>query len=145
MPSAQATLYGNLTETPELKFTSSGQALTSFTVACNHSWKNGDGDWEKQTSYIDVTAWRELAEEAASVLEKGIGVTVTGRIEQQSWDDKETGKKRSKLVVIADSISLNVRGVESVTRKKYEGDAKGGQKPKPAPAKRQAVQDDEPF
>lgn len=144
MPSANATLYGNLTETPELKYTSGGQALTSFTVACNHSWKNGDGEWEKQVSYIDVTVWRELAEEAASVLEKGIGVIVTGRLEQQSWDDKETGKKRSKLVVIADSISLNVRGVEGVTRKKYEGDAKGGQKPKAAPA-RKTVQDDEPF
>ena len=110
MPSASATLSGNLTETPELKYTSSGQALTSFTVACNHSWKNGDGEWEKQVSYIDVTVWRELAE----------------------------------LIVIADSISLNVRGVESVTRKKYEGDAKGGQKPKAAPA-RKTVQDDEPF
>lgn len=144
MPSANATLYGNLTDNPELKFTASGQPLTTFTVACNHSWKNGDGEWEKQVSYIDVTVWRELAEEAAAVLEKGIGVTVTGRLEQQSWDDKETGKKRSKLIVIADSISLNVRGVESVTRKKFEGDGKG-QKPKPAAPKRQASQEAEPF
>jgi single-strand DNA-binding protein len=145
MPSANATLYGNLTDSPELKFTASGQALATFTVACNHSWKNGDGEWEKQVSYIDVTAWRDLAEEAASVLEKGSNVIVSGRLEQQSWDDKETGKKRSKIIVIADSISLNVRSIESVTRKKFEGDGKG-QKAKPAAQpKRQASQEEEPF
>lgn len=143
MPSTEATLSGNITDAPELKYTSGGAAVASFTVACNHSWKNNNDEWEKQVSYIDVTAWRELAEYSAAVLEKGIGVVVAGRLEQQSWDDKETGKKRSKIVLIADSVAVNVRSIESISRRKF--DENGKAKPKQAAPSRRSTPDEDPF
>jgi len=148
MPSTSITVSGNITQDPKLKFTSSGSALLSFSVAANYSWKNQNDEWEKKTSYFDVTAWRDLAEDAANVLLKGVGVTVTGRLEQRSWEDEESGQKRSKIEIIADQIAVNVRSIDSFVRRKSEGDGGGKQKTFAAAkttSKSASSRDDEPF
>lgn len=104
------TIVGNLARDPELRFTPSGQAVASFGVAVNRRWQNKQTqEWEEQVSFIDVTAWGSLAENVSESLEKGARVLVTGRIEQQSWDDKDTGAKRSKLQLVADSVGPDLR------------------------------------
>lgn len=148
MPSTSITVTGNVTQDPKLKFTTGGSALLSFSVAANYSWKNQADEWEKKTSYFDVTAWRDLAEDAANVLLKGVGVTVTGRLEQRSWEDEKTGEKRSKVEIIADQIAVNVRSIDSFVRRKSDADGGGKQKSfasaKSVP-KQSSSLEDEPF
>jgi single-strand DNA-binding protein len=146
MPSTSITVTGNLTQDPKLKYTANGSALLSFSIAANYSWKNQSDEWEKKTSYFDVTAWRDLAEDAANVLLKGVGVTVTGRLEQRSWDDEESGQKRSKVEIIADQIAVNVRSIDSFVRRKSDADGGGKQKSfAKAAAKPASSREDEPF
>jgi len=103
------TITGNLTRDPELRFTPSGQATTSFGIAVNRRWLNRDDNtWEESTSFFDVVAWRELAENATESLARGTRVTVTGRLEQRSWETPE-GQKRSKVEINAEDIATSLR------------------------------------
>lgn len=132
MPAIQTHVIGNLTADPELSFSGGGAAMLKFSVAANRSWKNDKDEWENEVSYVDCIAWRQVAEDAAAVLEKGMPVVVTGRFEQRFWDDKETGQKRSKWQLTADVVALDAKALESVVRKrKEEGSFGGGQGGRP--------------
>ena len=117
MSASPVTLVGNLTADPELKFLPTGVGKLTFGIAVNHYWTDQDGEKQEKTSFFNITAWRNLAEESANVLTKGVKVVVTGRLEQRSWDDKETGAKRSTVEVLADNIGLSVGHIESFVRK----------------------------
>lgn len=100
-------LVGNLTRDPELRYTSSGTAVASLRLACNRTWKDrSSGDRREETLFIDVTAWAQSAEFCGKYLEKGRAVFVEGRLRQDSWEDRETGKQQSKIVVVADRIQF---------------------------------------
>ena len=102
------TITGNLTRDPELRFTPSGQAITSFGIAVNRRWLNRDDNtWEESTSFFDILAWAELAENATQSLARGTRVTVTGRLEQRSWETPE-GQKRSKVEINASDIATSL-------------------------------------
>lgn len=146
MASTTVTLFGNLTRDPELTFTSAGQGKLDFSIACNEYWNDKNGERQEKTSYFDIVAWRNLAEDAGSILEKGLPVVIVGRMEQQTWEDKETGKPRSKVQVVADRIAVNVTGLGSVTRKvRDDKDASAKKVSKPAPKKVVVEEEDEPF
>jgi single-strand DNA-binding protein len=144
MASTQVTLIGNLTSDPELKFMTNGSGKLEFSIACNEYWTDKEGERQEKTSYFDVVAWRNLAEEGANILEKGMGVVIVGRMEQQTWEDKETGAKRSRVQVLADNIGARVGGLESVERKKRSEDG-GAKKPAGKPAPKKVAEEDEPF
>jgi single-strand DNA-binding protein len=144
MASTQVTLIGNLTSEPELKYMTNGSGKLEFSIACNEYWTDKEGERQEKTSYFDIVAWRNLAEEGANILEKGMGVIVVGRMEQQTWEDKETGAKRSRVQVLADNIGARVGGLESVERKKRSEDGAKKAPTKTAPAKK-VVEEDEPF
>ena len=91
-----AVIVGNLTADPKLTYTDGGAARLNFGIASNHYYRDAQNEKQEKTSFFDVTCWRYLAEDSASVLEKGVGVIVQGRLEQRSWEDKE-GNKRSKV------------------------------------------------
>ena len=98
------TLVGNITRDPELRFTNTGQATTSFGLAVNRRWQNRQTqEWEEATSFFDVVCWRDLAENVALSLSKGMRVIVTGRLDQRSWETDE-GEHRSKVEITADEI-----------------------------------------
>lgn len=123
----QTTIGGNLTADPDLQVLGSGTPKLSFSVAVERSWKNDKGEWENETSFVDCIAWRQLADDAANVLEKGMRVIATGRFEQRFWDDKETGKKRSKWEFVVDDVAPSVKVLESIVRKrKGDGESRGG-------------------
>ncbi|MFP6885638.1 MAG: single-stranded DNA-binding protein, partial [Roseibacillus sp.] len=90
-------LIGNLTRDPELKYTAKGVALAELGMAVNRSWKNEQGDRQEETTFIDITFWNRQAETAQQYLEKGRPVYIEGRLKMDTWDDKDTGQKRSKL------------------------------------------------
>ena len=93
-------LVGRLTETPELKTTQSGVAVTSFDLAVDRFW-NG----ERTTDFFTVTAWRKTAELAAQYLEKGRQAGVTGRLQTRKWQD-QNGNTRSKVEIVADQLDF---------------------------------------
>lgn len=106
---ATITITGNLTHDPELRFTSSGQAVISFSVAENRRWQDKDTqEWHESVSFFDIVAWGDLAEHTAQSLTKGDRVTVTGRISQRSWETQE-GDRRTKHEVTATDIAASLR------------------------------------
>lgn len=124
MASTAVTLIGNLTRDPELTFTTTGRGKVEFSIACNDSWTDKDGQKQEKTAYYDIVGWGNLAEDITTVIQKGMAVIVVGRLEQQTWTDKETGKNRSKVAVLADKVAVNVQSITEVTRKnRSEGGA----------------------
>lgn len=98
-------LMGNLTRDPEVQYTPKGTAVGNLGLAVNRRVKNGD-KWEDETTFVDVTVWGTNAENAQKFLTKGRGVFVEGRLQLDSWEDKQSGQKRSKLKVVAEVLQF---------------------------------------
>ncbi|MFZ2835995.1 MAG: single-stranded DNA-binding protein [Candidatus Saccharimonadales bacterium] len=96
----QVILMGRLTRDPEVRTTSTGKTITSFSIAVDR------GGQEDAADFFDVTAWEKLGELVSQYLSKGRRCLVQGRLRQDSWDDKETGKKRSKVEVVATDVTF---------------------------------------
>ena len=96
----QVILMGRLTRDPEQRTTTSGKTVTSFSLAVD---RQGQDD---QADFFDVTAWEKTGELVAQYLTKGRRCLVQGRLRQDSWDDKETGKKRSRVEVVAFDVTF---------------------------------------
>jgi single-strand DNA-binding protein len=147
------TIVGNITRDPELRYTPSGQANVRLGVAVNRKWQDrSSGEWQEATSFFDVIAWRELAENVNESLKKGARVVVTGRLEQRTWEQE--GNKRSVVEIIADEIAPSLRWatakVEKTERRGADqgGGGSGGGYGRSAPvAEPQPYDDfgDEPF
>ena len=148
MASSPITINGNLTADPELKFSEGGNAKLSFGVAVSYYWNDQDGKRQEKTSFFNVVAWRQLADDAAAILSKGMRVVVSGRLEQRSYVDKE-GNNRSIIEIVAEEIGASVRGLSSVERKQSTGNATSGQRQqKPvarAATNRVQTEEEEPF
>lgn len=95
------TIMGRLTRDPEMRRTGSGVPVTSFTIACDRDF-SGKGS-EKETDFIDVTAWRNTAEFVNSYFSKGRMAVVSGRLQIRNWTDKD-GNKRKSAEVVADNV-----------------------------------------
>jgi len=109
MTTNSTTVTGNLTRTPEIRYTRDGQATTLLGLAVNHRWQDKETkEWEESVSFFDVVCWRELAENVALTLAKGMRVIVTARLEQRSWES-EDGESRSKVELIADEVGPSLR------------------------------------
>ena len=98
-------LIGRLGQDPELKYTPSGAALLTLSVATNTSYKGQDGNYVEQTEWNRVVAWRNLAERIAKYAKKGNRLYVEGRLTTRSWDD-QNGAKHYMTEVVADQIQL---------------------------------------
>lgn len=100
-------ILGNLTRDVELKRTPSGAAVASLSVAVNESYFDKATNSKKETvTYVDVTCWNRTAEVAAEFLGKGSQVLICGRLKTESWNDRESGQKRSKLSVTCDNLQM---------------------------------------
>ena len=112
---AITTVSGNVVRDPQLRFTQSGDAVASFTVAhtkrkfdkASNTWKD-DGD----TLWVEVTAWKALGEGASESLRQGSKVIVTGELRQRNWLDKE-GNKRVTIGLDATDVGVSVRASKS--------------------------------
>jgi single-strand DNA-binding protein len=103
------TISGNITREPEMRYTPSGVSKVNFGVAVNRSWRNQQTqEWEEQTSFFNVVAWRQLAENISASLTKGSRVVVSGRLEQRSWETDQ-GEKRSIVEIVADDVAASLR------------------------------------
>jgi single-strand DNA-binding protein len=114
------TVVGNLTREPELRYTPSGAAVVKFGLAVNRSYNNRNGEKVEQTDFFDVTAWRELGENIAESLTVGTRVIVTGRLQQDRWEN-ESGEKRSKIFLVADEVGPSLRWATAQVTKTTRG------------------------
>jgi len=96
----QVILMGRLTRDPEMRTTTTGKTIASFSLAVDR------GGQDDQADFFEVTAWEKLGELVNQYLSKGRRCLVQGRLRQDSWDDKETGKKRSKVEVVATDVTF---------------------------------------
>jgi single-strand DNA-binding protein len=99
-------LIGNLTRDPELRYTPKGTAVTDFGLAVSRIYSGEDGEKKEETTFVDVTLWARLAEIAGQYLKKGRPVFIEGRLQLDTWDDKQTGQKRSRLRVVGENLQL---------------------------------------
>ena len=99
-------LLGNLTADPETRTTPSGQSVTSFSLAVSRNFRGSNGERREDTSFINCTAWGQTGETIAKYVTKGRQLLVSGRLQQRSWEDKETGKRRSAIDVVVEEFSF---------------------------------------
>lgn len=116
MSDSMLVITGSIGRDPELRFTNSGRAICSFTVAVSRRFKK-DETWVEETTWHDVTVWGEMGENIAASCAKGTRVMCSGYVKQEEWDDKETGKKRSKHVLVADEVGVSLRWATAVVDK----------------------------
>ena len=98
-------LMGNLTRDPELRYTSGGTAVASFGLAVNRKFKQGE-EWKDEVCFVDITVWAKQGENCAEYLNKGSQAFIEGRLNYQTWEDKQSGQQRSKLEVVANNVQF---------------------------------------
>ncbi|XVV03791.1 single-stranded DNA-binding protein [Actinosynnema sp. CA-248983] len=121
------TVVGNLTADPELRFTQSGAAVASFTVASTpRTFDRQSGEWKDgEALFLRCNVWRQVAENVAESLTRGSRVLVTGRLRQRSFETKE-GEKRTVIELEVDEIGPSLRYATAKVNKVSRGDGGGG-------------------
>lgn len=99
-------LIGNLTRDPEVRYTPKGSAVADIGLAINRYFTMENGEKREETTFVDVVLWGRQAELAQQYLSKGRPVYIEGRLQLDSWEDKNTGQKRSKLRVVGENMQF---------------------------------------
>ena len=147
---------GNLTRDPQVRFLANEKAVANFGIAVNNNYKTADGELREDVVFLDVTAWGRTAELCGQYLTKGKPCLIEGRLKMETWDDKKDGSKRSKTVIVAETVQFlgapgtrgsgdaaadptHDEGGSSASRPAAES-----RRPAPRPAPAAAGDDDEP-
>jgi len=140
-------LMGNLTRDPELRYTPKGTAVAQLGLAVNRQWKSETGETKEEVTFVDIDAFGRQAEVIGQYLKKGRPIFIEGRLKLDTWDDKQTNQKRSKLKIVLESFQFLDGG-------RPEGSGAGAPARRPAAAADSApaaepepppVDDDVPF
>ena len=99
-------LLGNLTRDPEVRYTPKGSAVCDLGIAVNRVYTTEGGKKREEVTYVDVVLWARLAEIAGEYLKKGRPIFIEGRLQMDTWDDKQTGQKRTRLRVVGETMQL---------------------------------------
>jgi len=99
-------LIGNVTRDPEIRYTPKGTALVELGLAVNRRYTADNGEKREEVTFVDVTMWGKTAELAEQYLKKGRPVYIEGRLQLDTWDDKTTGQKRSKIRVVCEEMQF---------------------------------------
>lgn len=128
-------LMGNLTRDPEKKHTPKGTAVCAFALAINRNYTTDSGEKREEVTFVECEAFARLAEIISEYCKKGHPLMVEGRLKLEQWDDKETGKKRSRMKVIAEQAQLlrSNREVNPSTAEQADAAAAARQRPATAP------------
>jgi len=117
-------LAGNLTRDPEMRYTPQGRAVAKLGLAVNRTWTTETGEKREEVSFVDVEAWGRNAETLSKYMRKGKPLLIEGRLKQDTWEDKNTHQKQSKLKVILESFAfIDSRGEGGVGRPVEQGAA----------------------
>ena len=140
-------LIGRLTRDPEIRSTSTGINVASFSVATGFTWTDQQGQKKEQTEFHNVVAWRKLADIIGQYLKKGSQVYLEGRLQTRSWDDKTSGQKRYRTEIVVDNMIMLGRpsASSSATPATQEAPAEPEPTPEPPVAEIQIENSDLPF
>src|SRR5277367_2654742 len=127
-------LMGNLTRDPELRYTPKGTAIAKIGLAVNRNWTSESGEKKEEVTFVDVDIFGRTAENVAQYMKKGRPILIEGRLRLDQWDDKQTGQKRSKLGVVAETVQF----LGSPPGAADGGSAPGEAPRRPAPAAKPA-------
>ena len=155
----RAQLIGNLTRDPELRYTPSGTAVCSFSIATNRNWNTDTGEKKEEVEFHRIVAWNKLAELCSQFLTKGRKVFVEGRLTTRSWDAQDGTKKQTTEIIINDMILLDNRRTNDETSHEEIAEAPSEEAPKAkvskkaekeavaiaAPSEDEVAPDDIPF
>lgn len=139
---------GRLTRDPELKYLTSGKAVCELSIVNSRHYKDAQGNKKEDTVFLDTTLWDKQAEWVAENLKKGRPVLVRGRLKQESWEDKTSGQKRTKMVLWTEHLTP-LDWPEDGEQKTggYDNRDEGNARPAPRPSEREEPipEDDIPF
>lgn len=125
-------IAGNLTRDPELRYTPSGLAIAKFGLAVNRRWKDGQsGEQKEEVTFVDVDAFGKQAELIGQYVKKGQPLLVEGRLRLDTWEDKQTQQKKSRLGVVLEGMTF----LGSPNTREGGGDFGGGGAPAPRPSR----------
>lgn len=99
-------LAGNLTRDPELRYTPKGMAIAKFGLAINRTWKSETGETKEEVTFVDVDSFGKQAELIGQYFRKGKPILMEGRLRLDTWDDKQTNQKRSKLGIVLEAFQF---------------------------------------
>jgi single-strand DNA-binding protein len=125
-------IAGNLTRDPELRYTPSGTAIAKFGLAVNRRWKDQNGEQKEETTFVDVDAFGKQAELIGQYVKKGNPLLVEGRLRLDTWEDKQTQQKKSKLGVVLEGMTFLGSGQTREGGGDFGG---GGGTPAPRPTR----------
>lgn len=129
-------LIGNVTRDPEVKFTSKGSAVTDVGLAINRTYTLESGEKREEATFVDVELWGRLAEIAGEYAKKGRPIYIEGRLRMDTWEDKASGQKRSRLKVVGENLQLLGGRPDGAGRPSSSGGEHDSHEP--APARRSA-------
>jgi single-strand DNA-binding protein len=99
-------LLGNLTRDPELRYTPKGTAIAKIGLAVNRVWTSESGEKKEEVTFVDVDVFGRTAENVGQYMRKGSPILIEGRLRLDTWEDKQTNQKRSKLGVVAETVQF---------------------------------------
>ncbi len=137
-------LLGNLTRDPEVRFTSGGTPIAKFGLAVNRRFQDSEGNWQEEPTFIDVTIFGKRGEAFARFHTKGKPAFLEGHLRLDTWNDQQTGSKRSKLYVVADNWEFVGSGRDRERESGGGGGGTGSSTPAESSFEPAAV-DDTPF
>lgn len=133
-------LIGTLGKDPEVKYTQQGMPVAKFSLATNERFKSGD-EWKERTEWHSIVAWQRLAEIAGEYLRKGRTVYLEGRLQTQSWEDKQTHEKKYKTEIVVTDLVL----IDKHLSQRGASGANRAPQPAPPPDSSGITDDDIPF
>ena len=126
-------LIGNLTRDPEVRYTPRGAAVCDVSIAVNRKWRDEQsGETKEEVTFVEIVVWGKQAESVGQYLRKGSSACFEGRLQQETWEDKQAGQKRSKLKVVAE-------GVQFLSSPNREGGQQSAPRQQQQPARRTAA------
>jgi single-strand DNA-binding protein len=140
-------LMGNLTRDPELRYTPKGTAIAKVGLAINRYWTTESGEKKEEVTFVDVDVFGRTAENVGQYMKKGRPILIEGRLRLDQWDDKQTGQKRSRLGVVAESVQFlgSPTGGEGTPVTPAVSRPAPASAPEPAEADAPPEHDDVPF
>jgi single-strand DNA-binding protein len=145
-------LIGNLTRDPELRYTPKGTAIAKIGLAINRTWKTETGETKEEVTFVDIDAFGRQAETLGQYMKKGRPIMIEGRLKLDTWDDKQTNQKRSRLGVVMETFqfldfnkSAEGTGAPLPPKSRQPQSAGSEAEPPPPDAAASPEEDDVPF
>jgi len=145
-------LIGNLTRDPELRYTPKGTAIAKIGLAINRTWKTETGETKEEVTFVDIDAFGRQAETLGQYMKKGRPIMIEGRLKLDTWDDKQTNQKRSRLGVVMETFqfldfnkSAEGMGAPQPPKSRQPQSPGGDTEPPPPDAAPSPEEDDVPF